>query len=204
MMREMLGRAFGAFLVLAGLALVVLGIWFAWQDRRWSYLGGSVLGAVFFLHGLSRLFPGQPPPLPIETGDPIMAAAMDRARREFRRFASGLAEGKREALVKYAMKTGYGENEHVWAIAHAIDGDEVVTSLASEPVGTDADVGPERKRIRVAEIEDWLLLDADGRMEGGFTQIAMAKIYKRDKGYVPYAIRKGLPEFVDLDDQDLL
>lgn len=204
MMREILGRAFGASLVLFGLTLVILGIWAAWEDGRWSYLGGSALGAFFLLHGLGRLFPGQPPPLPIETGDPVMAAAMDRARREFRRFAAGLAEGKREALVKYAMKTGYGDNEHVWAIAHAIDSDEVVTSLASEPVGADADVGPERKRIRVADVEDWLLIDAGGRMEGGFTQIAMAKIYKRDKGYVPYAIRKGLPNFADLDDQSLL
>ena len=32
----------------------------------------------------------------------------------------------------------------------------------------------------------------------------MAKIYKRDRGYVPYAIRKGLPNFADLIDLELL
>jgi uncharacterized protein YegJ (DUF2314 family) len=132
-----------------------------------------------------------------------MAAAMEQARREFRRFKAGLAEGRKEALVKYAMQTGYGDNEHVWAIAHSFDKGSVVTSLASEPVG-DVDVKAERNRIAESDIEDWLLIDNENRMEGGFTQIAMAKIYKRDKGYVPYAIRKGLGQFVDLKDPDLL
>ena len=71
-------------------------------------------------------------------------------------------------------------------------------------MGDEVDVKTERQRIPVSEIEDWLLLDVNGRMEGGFTQIAMAKIYKRDRGYVPYAIRKGLPNFADLIDPELL
>lgn len=204
MYRETLSRLFGALLLVAGLALVVVGVWIAWKDRSFGYLGASLFGVFVAMHGISRAFPGQPPPLPIATGDPIMAAAMERARREFRRFARGLAEGRREALVKYAMKTGYGDNEHVWAIAHTLEGDEIVTSLASQPVGADADTSLERRRIKKADVEDWLLIDADGRIEGGFTQIAMAKIYKRDEGYVPYAIRKSLTDMTDLDDRSLI
>ena len=162
MIREILSRAFGAFLLTLGLSMIGLGLWRAISDGRWSYLGACVFGVFIAMYGIGRLFPGQPPPIPIETGEPLMEAAMERARREFDRFARGLAEGKREALVKYAIKTGYGENEHVWGIAHAIDDGAVVTSLMSEPVG-DADVKVERQRLPIDEVEDWILLDPDGR-----------------------------------------
>ncbi len=203
MMREFLSRAFGGLLLLVGLGLIVAGLWMAINDGRWRPLGASVFGVFVGLYGLGRLFPGQPPPLPIETGDPLMEAAFDRARREFARFERGLAEGRREALIKYAMKTGYADHEHVWALAHSIDRGEVVTSLVSETVG-ESPLPNERHRVPKAEVEDWILIDDRGRTEGGFTQIAMAKIYKRDKGYVPWPIRKSLADFADLDDPTLL
>lgn len=203
MMREVLSRAFGGLLIVFGLALIVGGLWLAIEDSRWKPIGASVFGLFVVSFGLGRLFPGQPPPLPIETDDPLMAAAFERARREFPRFEKGVAEGRREALVKYAMKTGYGENEHVWAVAHSIDGNDVVTSLVTETVG-EAPVGNERRRVSRNEVEDWVLVNESGRTEGGFTQIAMAKIYKREKGYVPWSIRKSLSDFADLDDPSLL
>ncbi len=203
MMREGLSRAFDAALVLFGLGLVVGGLWLAIDDGSWKPLGASMFGIFVVFYGLGRTFPGQPPPLPIETGDPLMKAAVDRAQREFARFEKGVAEGRREALVKYAMKTGYGDNEHVWACAHSIDRGEVVASLVSETVG-EAPAGNERQRVPQTDIEDWVLIDESGRTEGGFTQIAMAKIYKREKGYVPWSIRKSLSDFVDLDDPTFL
>jgi len=202
--REILGRLFGVALLLVGLGLVGWGLGAAFSNGEWSKLLASVVGVFLALHGLGRAFPGQPPPLAIETGEPLMESAIQTAQATLDRFKSGLAEGKREALVKYAMKTGYADNEHVWAVAHTVDGDNVVTTLMSEPVGGDADVSNERTRVPLADVEDWLLVDGSGRMEGGFTQIAMAKVFKRDRGYVPYAIRKGLPNFADLDDPALL
>lgn len=203
MIREIFSRLFGLIMLLFGLALLVGGIWAAITDRKWSYLGGSALGVFIGLHGIGRLFPGQPPPLAIETGDPIMTVAMEQAQREFTRFKAGLQEGKKEALVKYALETGYGEKEHVWAVAHSIDDGAVICTLASEPVG-DVEVKTERTRVAKSDVEDWLLVDDQGTMEGGFTQIAMAKIYKRDKGYVPYSIRKSLNQFKDLNDPNLV
>lgn len=204
MIRETIARLFGALILLAGLGAIAWGLRVAFGQGQWSALAVSLLGVFAALYGLSRCFPGQPPPLPIETDDPLMAAAIERARQHIDRFIAGLAEGRREALVKYPMKTGFGDNEHVWAVAHSIDGDAVVVTLMSEPVGDEAEIKNERTHVPLAEVEDWLLVDDSGRMEGGFTQIAMAQIYKRAKGYVPYAIRKGLPNFADLDDPELL
>ena len=203
MIREVLSRAWGVVVLLVGLALVFWGLYASFRLGEWSKLLALLPGGGLVLFGLGKLFPGEPPPIPIETGDPIMEQAMQQARREWHRFERGLAEGKREALVKFPLKTGFGDNEHVWAVAHSIDNGEVVASIASEIVGDEAEVKNERQRVPVSEIEDWLLVDDGGRMEGGFTQIAMAKIYQRDKGYVPYAIRQTLPNMVDLNDPTL-
>jgi len=202
--REILGRLWGVVALLVGLGFVWWALYASFRLGEWGKLFALVPGAGFVSYGLGRMFPGQPPPIPIETGEPLMEEAIQLARREWRRFERGLAEGKREALVKFPLKTGFCDNEHVWAVAHSIDNGEVVTSIASEIVGDEVDVKTERQRIPASEIEDWLLLDDSGRMEGGFTQIAMARIFKRDRGYVPYAIRKGLPNFADLSDPELL
>lgn len=203
MVREILGRLWGVVAFSLGL---VMGFWalrasFGLGD--WSALFALIPSAGFTFYGLGKTFPGQPPPMPIETDDPLMKEAFDRAKREWRRFERGLAEGRREALIKYPLKTGYGDNEHVWAVAHSIDQGHVVATLASQPVGDDIQLRNERQRIRIEDVEDWILMEDSGRMEGGFTQIAMAKIYKRDKGYVPYAIRKSLPDLADLNDPTL-
>ena len=60
MWREILSRAFGLGLVLAGLALIGFGLWAAIGESRWSYLGACALGVFVGLVGLGRLFPGQP------------------------------------------------------------------------------------------------------------------------------------------------
>ena len=203
MIREILGRLWGFVALGVGLGLAFFSLKFAFGDGEWSMLFALIPAALFSLYGLGRVFPGQPPPIPIETDDPLMKEAFDRAKREWHRFERGLAEGKREAFIKYPMKTGFGDNEHVWAIAHAIDNGHVVSTLASQPVGDDVELKNERQRIRIEDVEDWMLMEDSGRMEGGFTQIAMAKIYKRDKGYVPYAIRKTLPDMADLNDPTL-
>ncbi len=201
MIREILSRTLGAVMIGLGLFLFYDVLSSMFSEWRWGYLLSLLAGVALGLFGLARLFPGQPP-LAIGNDEPLMDAAMERAQRELGRFKQGVAEGRKEALIKYAIKTGYGENEHVWAIAHAFDGDDVVTSLASQPVGQ-YDDKVERKRIPEKDIEDWILINDDESLEGGFTQIAMAKIYKRDKGYVPYAIKQGLSNFVDLDDPEL-
>lgn len=203
MFREILGRLWGLVALAIGLAIGVWALRASFGQGEWIALSALIPAAGFALYGVGKLFPGQPPPLPIETDDPLMKEAFDRAKREWRRFERGLAEGKREALIKYPMKTGYGDNEHVWAVAHSIDDGHVVATLASQPVGEDVELKNERQRIRIEDVEDWLLIEDGGRMEGGFTQIAMAKIYQRDKGYVPYAIRKTLPDMVDLNDPTL-
>ena len=121
MLREIVSRLWGVVVLGVGLVMGFAALNFAFGEKEWGMLFALIPSAGFVIFGLGKVFPGQPPPLPIEPDDPLMREAFDTARREWRRFERGLGEGKREALIKYAMQTGYGDNEHVWAVAHAID-----------------------------------------------------------------------------------
>jgi len=76
--------------------------------------------------------------------------------------------------------------------------DSVLVSLANPPVHKPAN-DERRFPVPLADIEDWVLIDSAGVMEGGFTHVALAHAYKRDKGFVPHAMHKELAAFKDLD-----
>jgi uncharacterized protein YegJ (DUF2314 family) len=153
-----------------------------------------------------RLWKTYPPleAVPIEPNDPTMAEHVQRAKREFDRFKKGIQEGRKNAFVKYPVSTRDG-TEHVWGIAHALNGDEVIVSLASTPVGNlaDAESRDSRNSVPVAEIEDWLLVDNAGKCEGGYTNLALAKIYRRLHGKVPKKYLRDLECFVDIPPSEL-
>jgi uncharacterized protein YegJ (DUF2314 family) len=181
-------------MLLAAIVGLGLAVWAFYTTDDWEYLG-MVVPVLFFLGSGRRLvFPGEPPPLAVDPGDPLMRQAIADARREVGGFVNGMRDGKKEPFVKFALRTIDGGAEHVWAVAHSIEHKLVVVSVVSEPVGP-IEVDSARQKVRLDEIEDWMLVDTGGDIEGGYTQIAMARIYKRDKGYVPYAVRKSLEKF---------
>jgi len=196
--REDLSRAFGAALIVGGLLWAGLAVWAALTTEDWDYLKWGVFALVAVIAGWRNLFPGEPPPLQVAPDDPIMAQATDQARRDVHKFVDGLKRGEQESLVKYPIRTMESGVEHVWAAAHALNGQMVIVTMMSEPVGVYVPDAA-RQRIHLSEIEDWMLIGVDGRTEGGYTQIAMAKIYKRDLGYVPYAVRQSLSGFVSAE-----
>ncbi len=128
-----------------------------------------------------------------------MLECIERSRREFARFKAGLAEGRKNAFVKYPVTTKQG-TEHVWGVAHALDGDRAIVSLANTPVGelTDAELRDLRSSVPLSDIEDWLLVRKDGKCEGGYTHLALAKIYRRLHGTFPKKYLRELEPFVDI------
>lgn len=136
--------------------------------------------------------------LPVDPHDPVMLEQVARARRELPRFLEGLGENRLEAYIKFPLVVN-GGTEHVWGVAHAhVDG-TFVTSLASTPV---AGLEPEllnRLSIPIGDVEDWMLQDAAGKTFGGYTHLALARIYQREYGRMPRRMRKDLEAFVDLD-----
>ena len=139
--------------------------------------------------------------LPVDPDDPEMIACIRRSRSHIRRFKKGLADGAKQALVKYPIRTKNDGTEHVWGVAHSIDGQEVVVSLVNEPVDPirDGEMEEPRSKVPLREIEDWMLIDKEGRCEGGYTHLALLKIYRRRHGRIPKTYLRDMEFFVDID-----
>lgn len=128
-----------------------------------------------------------------------MQEAIAHAQAELPRFLAGLAAGSKEAFVKYPMATHGETTEHVWGVAHWQDGRDVIVSLMSEPVRTSEAEANARVRVPLDQIEDWIMTDRKGLAEGGYSHLAMVKIYRRLYRRAP---RRGelkrLDAFIDI------
>lgn len=135
--------------------------------------------------------------LPVDIDDPLMSEQIGIAKGQIDRFFTGLDGGKLEAYVKFPMDIE-GDTEHVWGLAHSKNEQYVVVSLVSNPVGHPSEEAYERMNIPISDIEDWMLQDAHGTTQGGYTLYAMAKIYEREYGKLPKRYAKDLEPFIDI------
>ncbi len=86
---------------------------------------------------------------------------------------------------------------HIWGLVHGLEGETASVSLANEPICDQQGADP-RRTVALADLEDWMLVDGQGRVEGGFSRLAMLQIYKRRQGYVPRRLVRTLEDCVDL------
>lgn len=134
--------------------------------------------------------------IPVDPSDLIMREQVERSRREISRLLDGLDKGVMEAFVKFPMSVD--ENiEHVWGVAHSHSSNAVVVSLASNPVGGMTEDMLSRRSVPMEDIEDWMLQDAAGRTYGGYTMLALVRIYQREYGKLPRRMRREFAHFVD-------
>ena len=196
---EIISRIFGGVLILVGLTLGFASIWAWWTTDDWSYLFGEIFALTLIGTGWAKSFPSEPPPLALPPDEPLIVIAGEQARRDIQKLLNGLDNGRLEPYVKISMANVEGELEHLWAIVHAVSGKKALTvSIVSDPVG-ELDTSEIRHTVKVADIEDWMLIDSAGQIEGAYTEVAMAHIYEREKGYIPYAIRKRLTNISNFD-----
>ncbi len=174
----------------------------------WGAGAAMVMMYIGFPALMLKLWKSYPPmyAVPVEPGDPDMQRAIDRARREIGRFERGIRDAKKEAYVKYPVSVEDGGVEHVWGLAHSIEKGGVVVTLVNEPVGELVDAGQSspRGRIPLTEIEDWMLVDTDGKCEGGYSHLALVQIYRRIHGKIPKSYLRDLEAFVDIHPSEYL
>jgi uncharacterized protein YegJ (DUF2314 family) len=120
---------------------------------------------------LTELFGSDPQLARIETGDAAMEEAHLRAREELpyvrSRFLSGFHLG--EVLhVKHGFPTGEG-HEYMWIAVTGWSDDVIRGSLANDPQYRDDLRAGQTVEIHEDEVYDWLIVHADGRTEGAYT-----------------------------------
>jgi hypothetical protein len=94
----------------------------------------AILMCIGFPAAMIRLWKVYPPipAVPVGPDDPVMSVCRERAMREFDRSKPGLAEGRKNAFVKYAVPTKGGGTERVRGHALALDGWDAIGSLVNE------------------------------------------------------------------------
>ncbi|MFS1704880.1 DUF2314 domain-containing protein [Alteromonas sp. AMM-1] len=177
------------------------------------YFFGPDLGApiafgfslVLYPYFIAKVWHYYPPidVVAIDKDDVFNQQCIARARSELHRLESGLSEGKKDAFVKFAIKSNDG-SDHVWGIAHSMVDASVIVTLVSEPVYTPNPIEhlDIREKIPVSDIQDWMLIDKQGNCEGGYTHLAMVNAYKKQHGKVPKKYLKHLRNFVDLQESE--
>ena len=124
-------------------------------------------------------------PLPTAADDPLLLAAMERARASRGEFLGRLRQPREHALVKLHFVSNSQQVEHLWAeVLQLISDAELEVRLVTPPV-THSGHLDRVYRCQLDDIEDWQVLDADGTVHGGFTQRAMFAIARRDGVTLP-------------------
>ena len=134
--------------------------------------------------------------LPVDKDDPTMQEHISIAKSKLDLFLEGLAAGQCEAYIKFPYDFD-GVIEHIWGLAHAESDGYIVTSLASGPVSEVGEELMERIKVKIGDIEDWMLTDSKGFSRGGYTILAMAKIYEKEYGKLPKRYAEDLERFTD-------
>ena len=196
-------RVFGLITLATGATLLVfaLGQKVIAPNRpfQWRPLfGGIVWGAISWKYGRKWLFNWITlDVMPVDPGDPAIALATQRARGTLNTLWGYLDQHRYQCYIKFPMQTKDGTFEHIWSIVHAREGDQLVVSLANEPV--DEPNAPDARRtVSVSEIEDWQVMVSPTEVRGGYSIGALAEIAQA-RGYsISPSDRKMLAAFVDV------
>ena len=137
-------------------------------------------------------------PLSTEKNDPLLVAAMERARKSVDQFHTLYTKYPEDAFVKIQFTSSSGEVEHLAAHVEGIDGDMLDILLVTPPV-THKGTVERRRLIHISEIEDWQITEPDGAIHGGFTQRVMFDIAHRDGIALPKKLREMEAQYVPID-----
>lgn len=139
---------------------------------------------------LRRLY-APPEALPIDTDpdDPLLATARARARATLPEFRRLYPANQERAIAKTRFVTSSGTVEYLWGEVESIEGERIALFLLTPPV---SHRGQWQRVVEMpmAELEDWQVTTADGRIYGGFTQRAMIEIARQRWGKLPKKLRE--------------
>jgi uncharacterized protein YegJ (DUF2314 family) len=137
------------------------------------------------------------PPLEIDDDDPLMLAAIERARGTVDQLRTLHEAGTtRQAQVKIPFRTNGGEVEHLWAEVLELDDDTMKVRYLTPPVTHRGKLEREHEHP-VSDLEDWAVFDTSGNIRGGFTQRAMFERARARWGGLPDPLAAQEARYVD-------
>ena len=152
-----------------------------------------VLGATWWWF-VARNIPKYPP-LAIDDADPAMLAAQKKARESLNRFRSLIESDAKESQVKVPFATNGGEIEHLWAEVLSLTETSISVRYLTPPVSHTGKL----ERVHehpVSDVEDWVVIDRNGLIYGGYTQRVMFERAREQWGRLPPELEKQASRYV--------
>ncbi|EHK5111998.1 DUF2314 domain-containing protein [Vibrio parahaemolyticus] len=146
----------------------------------------------------SRFVSPSPQFLPLETepNDPLLLAAMEKAKSTLPKFVELFKKYPDDAFVKLYFKSNTGVVEHLGAHVESINGNELEVILVTPPVTHEGYL--EKNYICAFEdLEDWQVTDIEGNIYGGYTQRAMFEIAKRQGIELPNELKRMESKYIE-------
>ena len=100
------------------------------------------------------------------------------------------------AFIKFSLSTAQGNLEHIWAYVHSYQNGKFNVSLANVPF--DKKQSAEGRRdVSSEEVEDWQIMQRDGKIKGAYSLIALFRHRENLGGKLTPRMRKQKSQLLD-------
>ncbi len=138
------------------------------------------------------------PPLTTDPDDPLLLAAMEKAKSSLPKFFELLHKFPENALVKLYFVSNTQKVEHLWAeVLGQADHNALNVRLVTPPA-THRGHLDRLYTCKTEDIEDWAVRDDEGYIYGGFSEQAMFMIAERDSVPLPDKLLQRKGKYRDL------
>ena len=135
-------------------------------------------------------------PLVLPLDDPLMLATVEKARRTTDVLRSLFPDRPHDTYVKFPFASDGGTKEILWGKLVEWAGEQMMIEFMNRPATHRGRF--ETRQIRpVAELEDWQVELADGRIRGAFSTLAMMTRVREQQGELPAELAEQATRFVD-------
>jgi uncharacterized protein YegJ (DUF2314 family) len=193
----MLKKIFGFITFISGLAILGWGGYnFFFPQPEFSMRGPwQLVAPVFFvILGYHWMTASVFEPMAVDKSDPLMQEAVAQARANVSLLKAALERGAAEVIVKFSVTGQDLPTEHIWGAVQSWTDTDVTVMPLSRLVYNPPVTGP--VTVSFSELQDWAVPE-DGKLRGGYTDIAMIKIHERDLGQLPKPLRQRKESLLD-------
>ena len=135
---------------------------------------------------------------PVDPQDPLMIAARKKAISELPQFVRLFEERPSDSMVKFAFETDQGQTEFLWGDLLELSEADAKVFLRTPPIAHSGSLEREMT-IPCEAIVDWQVEFPDGTLRGGYSNLALFKIYEREEGMMHPAFLEQVARFKELD-----
>jgi uncharacterized protein YegJ (DUF2314 family) len=135
----------------------------------------------------------------VRNDDPLMLAAEEKARTTLDRFLAELySEHAQDSMVKFSYTNADGEIEKIWGDLLSYRDGKADVYVRTLPLAPKPDF-ESRMTVDISDIVDWSVEMRDGTLRGGFSNLALFKIYEREEGRMHPRFIPHVERFKDID-----